>query len=98
MNNIVYTVGERIVDRIGLTMFKQYLGFGKSQNINRIWDRRKLGKDSGRGTVKSDIFALGLVFVYLILKGHHLYGSYEIAIINNIVANKQINIKSKIST
>jgi hypothetical protein len=44
VNNIVYTVGERIEDRIGLTMFKQDLGFGKSQNINRIWDRRKWGK------------------------------------------------------
>ncbi len=51
-----------------------------------------------RGTVKSDVFALGLVFVYLLLKGHHLYGSNEIAIINNIVANKQVNINSKFST
>jgi serine/threonine protein kinase len=52
----------------------------------------------GRGTVKSDVFALGLVFVYLLLKGHHLYGSNEIEIYNNIVANNQINIKSKFST
>jgi serine/threonine protein kinase len=34
----------------------------------------------GRGTVKSDVFALGLVFAYLILKGHHLYGSNKIEI------------------
>ena len=52
----------------------------------------------GRGTVKSDVYALALVFVYLLLKGHHLYGSNEIAIINNIVANKQVNINSKFST
>jgi serine/threonine protein kinase len=52
----------------------------------------------GRGTVKSDVFALGLVFVYLLLIGHHLYGSNEIAIINNIVANKQVNINGKFST
>ena len=52
----------------------------------------------GRGTVKSDVFALGLVFVYLLLKGHHLYGINEIEIYNNIVANNQINIKSKFST
>ncbi len=52
----------------------------------------------GRGTVKSDVFALGLVFAYLLLNGHHLYGSKEIEIINNIVANNQINIKSKFST
>jgi serine/threonine protein kinase len=52
----------------------------------------------GRGTVKSDVFALGLVFVFLLLKGHHLYGSNEIAIIQNIVADRQVNISSKFST
>jgi serine/threonine protein kinase len=51
-----------------------------------------------RGTVKSDVFTLGLVFVYILLKGHHLYGSNDIAIINNIVANKQVNLKSKFLT
>ena len=30
--------------RLSSTMFKQDLGFGKNQNINRIWDRRKWGK------------------------------------------------------
>ena len=48
-----------------------------------------------RGTVKSDVFALGLVFVYLLIDGQHLYGSNEIEIMNNIVANKQVNINSK---
>jgi serine/threonine protein kinase len=51
-----------------------------------------------RGTVKSDVFALGLVFVYLLIDGQHLYGSNEIEIMANIVANKQVNIKSKFST
>jgi serine/threonine protein kinase len=58
----------------------------------------KINETLGRGTVKSDVFALGLVFAYLLLKGHHLYGSNEIEIYNNIVANNQINIKSKFST
>jgi serine/threonine protein kinase len=48
-----------------------------------------------RGTVKSDVFALGLVFVYLLIDGQHLYGSNEIEIMNNIVANKQVNRNSK---
>ena len=52
-------------------------------------------KKLGRGTVKSDVFALGLVFVYLLLDGQHLYGSNEIEITANIVANKQVNINSK---
>ncbi len=51
----------------------------------------------GRGTVKSDVFALGLTLAYLLLKGHHLYGSNEIEIINNIVAKQQVNISSKFS-
>ena len=52
----------------------------------------------GRGNVKSDVFALGLTLAYLLLKGHHLYGSNEIEIIQNIVANEQVNISSKFST
>ncbi len=48
-----------------------------------------------RGTVKSDVFALGLVFVYLLIDGQHLYGSNEIEIMANIVANKQVHTKSK---
>ena len=55
-------------------------------------------KKLGRGTVKSDVFALSLVFAYLLLKGLHLYGSDEIEIINNIVADRQVNISSKFST
>ena len=48
-----------------------------------------------RGTVKSDVYALGLVFAYLLLNGKHLYGSNEIEIMANIVANKQVNINGK---
>jgi serine/threonine protein kinase len=51
-----------------------------------------------RGTVKSDVYALGLVFAYLLLNGKHLYGSNEIEIMANIVANKQVNINGKLST
>ena len=49
----------------------------------------------GRGTVKSDVFALGLVFAYLLLDGQHLYGSNKNEINANIVANTQANINSK---
>jgi serine/threonine protein kinase len=52
-------------------------------------------KKPGRGTVKSDVFALGLVFAYLLLNGKHLYGSNEIEISPNIIAHKQVNINSK---
>jgi serine/threonine protein kinase len=48
-----------------------------------------------RGTVKSDVYALGLVFAYLLLNGKHLYGSNEIEIMANIIAHKQVNINSK---
>jgi serine/threonine protein kinase len=50
-----------------------------------------------RGTVKSDVFALGLVFAYLLLDGQHIYGSNENEIINNILGDKAINMKSKLS-
>jgi serine/threonine protein kinase len=51
-----------------------------------------------RGTVKSDVFPLGLVFAYLLLDGQHLYGSNENEINANILANKQVNINSKFLT
>jgi serine/threonine protein kinase len=54
-------------------------------------------KQQIRGTVKSDMFALGLVFAYLLLDGQHIYGSNEIEIINNILGDKAINMKSKLS-
>jgi serine/threonine protein kinase len=38
-----------------------------------------------RGTVKSDVFAMGLVFVYLLLDGQHLYGSDDFKIPTNIL-------------
>ncbi|XP_046457501.1 serine/threonine-protein kinase/endoribonuclease IRE2-like [Daphnia pulex] len=44
-----------------------------------------------RGTVKSDVFAQGLVFAYLLLDGQHLYGNdYEISA--NIMADNPVNI------
>jgi serine/threonine protein kinase len=51
-----------------------------------------------RGTVKSDVFPLGLVFAYLLLDGRHLYGSDEVEVNANIAANYQVNINSKFST
>ncbi len=47
-----------------------------------------------RGTVKSEVFAQGLVFAYLLLDGQHLYGSDELQISANILANNQVNINS----
>ncbi|EFX73186.1 hypothetical protein DAPPUDRAFT_58195, partial [Daphnia pulex] len=50
-----------------------------------------------RCTVKSDVFALGLVVAYLLLNGQHIYGSNDIEIINNILGDEAINMKSKLS-
>jgi serine/threonine protein kinase len=49
------------------------------------------------GTVKSDVFALGLVFAYLLLDGQHIYGSYKIDIPKNISEGRAINMNSKLS-
>jgi serine/threonine protein kinase len=50
-----------------------------------------------RGTVKSDIFALGLVFAYLLLDGQHIYGSNEFDIPKNILEGRAINMNSKLN-
>ncbi len=55
----------------------------------------KIGQS--RGTVKSDVFALGIVFAYILLDGKHIYGSNEIEIINNILGGKAINMNGKLS-
>ncbi|XP_046448834.1 cAMP-dependent protein kinase, catalytic subunit-like isoform X2 [Daphnia pulex] len=46
----------------------------------------------GRGTVKSDVFALALVFGYLLLGGQHLYGQ-EIEVPINIVKQATVNME-----
>ncbi len=47
-----------------------------------------------RGTVKSDVFAEGLVFGYFMLKGLHLFGS-RMQIKTNIIKNESVNLFSK---
>jgi serine/threonine protein kinase len=50
-----------------------------------------------RGTVKSDVFALALVFAYLLLEGDHLYGCNEYEIFRNIMDKNPVNMYSKFS-
>jgi serine/threonine protein kinase len=50
-----------------------------------------------RGTVKSDVFSLGLVFAFLLLDGEHIYGSHINEIHENILKGSAININSKFS-
>ncbi len=52
-------------------------------------------EEPGRGTVKSDVFTLALVFGYLLLGGQHLYGSNELQISKNIKKNKIFYLASK---
>ncbi len=58
----------------------------------------KIKKDSGtpppRGTVKSDVFAEGLVFGYYLLDGEHPYGQ-DIEIMLNIRNNNPVNLNGK---
>jgi serine/threonine protein kinase len=55
------------------------------------------GQRQLRGTVKSDMFALGLVFAYLLLDGQHIYGSNEFDIPKNILEGTAINLNSKLN-
>jgi serine/threonine-protein kinase/endoribonuclease IRE1 len=53
-----------------------------------------------RGTVKSDVYAEGLVFGYFYLDGEHVFGnihSKTMIISNNIIKNNPVNISSKCS-
>ncbi|KZS21256.1 Lymphokine-activated killer T-cell-originated protein kinase [Daphnia magna] len=46
-----------------------------------------------KGSVKSDVFAQGLVFGFLFLKGQHVYGLNENEIRDNVIEKKPINMK-----
>ncbi len=50
-----------------------------------------------RGTVKSDVFAEGLVFGYFISGGVHPFGTTSHQIQNNLRTNKSANLPSKLS-
>ncbi len=49
----------------------------------------------GRGTVKSDVFSIALVFGYLLLGGKHLYGP-KFDISNNILKQTPVNMGGKL--
>ncbi len=54
----------------------------------------KEGESEIRGTVKTDVFAEGLVFGYFLIGGKHLFGSrFQIAA--NILMNNPVNLYSK---
>ncbi|XP_045026238.1 calcium-dependent protein kinase 3 [Daphnia magna] len=59
-----------------------------NNNIKEAEEAKKL-----KGTVKSDVFALGLVFGFLFLKGEHVYGSSEREISDNVIKKQPINLK-----
>ncbi len=47
-----------------------------------------------RGTLKSDVFAEGITFGYILLGGEHPYGSTN-EIVFNLSKNKPVNLRSK---
>ena len=57
-------------------------------------DTREANETQISGTVKTDVFAEGLVFGYFLLGGGHLFGSL-LSRQSNIVNNKPVNLPSK---
>jgi hypothetical protein len=59
---------------------------------------RSTSSSRQRGTVKSDVFAQGLVFGYFCLDGEHIFGNIhsQTDIPNNILKNNLVNISSKL--
>ncbi|XP_057371143.1 uncharacterized protein LOC130692082 [Daphnia carinata] len=45
-----------------------------------------------RGSIKSDVYAEGLVFGYILLKGRHIYGENQYDIVTNMKQNNPANI------
>jgi serine/threonine protein kinase len=51
-----------------------------------------------RGTLKSDVFALALVFGFILLKGKHLYGANELEVTGNIMGKNPVNMEGKFNS
>ncbi|KAI9561285.1 hypothetical protein GHT06_012241 [Daphnia sinensis] len=83
----------------------KWADFGLSRHVDqtgsggtKIWYapevlKRSFNKEETKElgeTVKSDVFALGLVFGFLFLKGQHLYGCSENEIRDNVLEKKPI--------
>lgn len=70
-----------------------------SSNENRYWSAPEL-LDSEKCTIedakKGDVFAEGLTFAYVLLKGKHPYGNTEPEINANLRTNNPINLQSKL--
>jgi serine/threonine protein kinase len=67
--------------------------------LKRMQEVEKSGENATnlqKGTNKSDIFTEGLVFGYYLLHGRHLFGTNSF-VKKNIIDNKPVNLKSKIS-
>ncbi|KAK4014950.1 hypothetical protein OUZ56_027462 [Daphnia magna] len=61
--------------------------------LKKLINGEKSEQEEFWGTVKSDVFVLGLVFGYLFLKGEHLYGSSEREIHENIIEKNPVNMQ-----
>lgn len=56
-------------------------------------------KNSKRGTIKSDTYALGEVFFYILSGGNHPFGQFDdFSIPKNVVSDHKINVEGKIKS
>ncbi|KAI9556436.1 hypothetical protein GHT06_016224 [Daphnia sinensis] len=63
------------------------------EELEKLINEEKAEEEEFWETVKSDVFVLGLVFGYLLLKGEHLYGSSEKEINENIIGKNPVNMQ-----
>ncbi|XP_057380090.1 calcium-dependent protein kinase 2-like [Daphnia carinata] len=61
--------------------------------LKKLINEKKAENKEFWGTVKSNVFVLGLVFGYIFLKGEHLFGSSEKEIHDNIIGKDPVNMK-----
>ncbi|XP_057373272.1 uncharacterized protein LOC130694143 [Daphnia carinata] len=62
--------------------------------LKKLINGKKAENEEFWGTVKSDVFVLGLVFGYILLEGEHLFGSSEYKIHKNIIRKNPVNMKN----
>ncbi|XP_057372130.1 uncharacterized protein LOC130692725 [Daphnia carinata] len=62
--------------------------------LEKLINEKKAENEEFWGTVKSDVFVLGLVFGYIFLDGEHLFGSSETDIHLNITRSDPVNMKN----
>ena len=94
-----FGLSKRITGQNGsfsISDFKGTLSWFAPEILKLYYQEEEPDASRKRGTVKSDVFAEGLTFAFILLGGKHPYGENPFEIPNNVIINNPVNLKSQL--